>query len=152
MKNYTNVNINIKELEKDYWEWILKEYTKTYNNTKFKYISNNYKTFMKTIKWIESYKMDIAKAVWKYGAFLLPLMDAVNEDNSIDMKLFQERNKISDWQINRIIASYKDNMVLKKVWYIFYLNPLIAFSWKDIRLDLGVLFKEELKKVWITIK
>jgi len=115
-------------------------------------ISNPYKTFMKTIKWIEQYKMTIAKWVWKYWAFLLPLIDVVNEDNSIDMILFQERNKISDWQINRLIKSYKDNWVLIKKWFIFYLNPLIAFTWKDISLDLWKLFKDELNKVWIIIK
>jgi len=129
----------------------MKVFIKIRDYTKPKYISNNYKTFMKTIKWIEQYKMEIAKWVWKYWAYLLPLIDAVNENNSIDMNLFQERNWISDWQINRLIKSYKDNKVLIKKWYVFYLNPLIAFSWKDINLDLWIMFNDELNKVWIEI-
>jgi len=152
MEKYQNVNLDIKELEKDYWDWILKEYIRHEDNTKSKYISNKYKKFMKTIKWIEEYKMNIAKKVWKYWAYLLPLIDAVNEDNSIDMHLFQERNKLSDNQINRLIANYKECNVIKKKWHLFYVNPLIWFYWIDIKLDLWVMFDEELKKVWIIIK
>lgn len=101
---------------------------------------------------IKHNKMKIAKWIWKYWAYLLPIIDVVNEDNSIDIILFQERNNINNGQINRLIKAFKDNNVLRKKRHIFYLNPLIAFNGKDIRLDIWVIFEDELNKVWIKVK
>ena len=148
---YKNVNIDVDELERDYGSWVLSQYIKRRDYTKW-YISNNYKVFMKTIKGIEGYKMELAKSLGRYGSYLLPMIDAINEDNSIDLVLFKERNAIPDSQMSRVIASYKENSVLRKVWHTFYLNPLVAFSGRDIRDDLWDLFKDELKKVNIIVK
>ena len=152
MNKFTNVNINLKEFEKDYWEDSLKDYINTIDNTKWRYIINKYKTFTKTIMWIKEYKNWLAKSLWKYWTYLLAIPEYVREDNSIDMNLFQESLWISNSSLIRIIKIYKDNNVLKKKWYVFYLNPLISFRGRNIEIDLWKMFKEELKKVWIVIK
>lgn len=147
-----DVKLDIEKLEKDYWEWILRDYMKTRDYTKTKYISNPYKTFMKTIKWIEEYKMEVVKKTWRYWAYILPLIDAASDVNYIDMNMFQEKNKISDNQIARIKSTLLDANVLRKRGNIFYLNPLIAFSGKDISIELWELFSDELEKVGILNK
>lgn len=152
MNKFTNVNINLKELEKDYWENVLKDYVRLIDNTKSKYIVNKYKTFMKTIMWIKEYKNWLVKSLWKYWTYLISISEYTNEDNSIDMNLFQEKLTISNSSLIRLIKTYKDNNILKKRWHIFYLSPLIVHYWKDIKLELWELFEDELKKVWILIK
>lgn len=152
MNKFTNVNINLKELEQDYWENVLKDYIKTTDRTKSRYIVNKYKTFMKTTMWIKEYKNWLAKSLWKYWTYLLAIPEYANEDNSIDMNLFQEKLLISNSSLIRLIKVYKDNNILKKRWHIFYLNPLIVHYWKDIKLELWEMFEKELNKVWIYIK
>jgi hypothetical protein len=152
MEKFINVNINLKELEKDYWEEVLKDYIRKKDNTKSKYIINKYKYFMKIIMGIREYKNWLVKSLWKYWTYLLSIPEYANEDNSIDMNLFQEKLWISNSSLIRLIKIYKDNNVLKKRWFIFYLNPLLVHYGKDIKLELWILFEEELKKVWIIIK
>ena len=153
MQDYEKVNINLKELEKDYWINILKDYIKHTDNTRPNYISNKYKDkFMKKTIWIPEYKISLAKNLWTYWTYLFTIDEYAREDNSIDMNIFKESIWLSDNQINRLIKAYKENWVLKKSWNVFYLNPLIVYYWRNIKLELGILFQEELKKVWITIK
>lgn len=152
MQKYEKVNINLKDFEKDYWEWALRDYIRTHDNTKHKYIINPYKTFMKTIIWLSDYKNILAKNLWKYWTYLLSIPDYSRDDNSIDVNLFKEKILFSDSSFIRLIRVYKEHWVLKKVWHTFYLNPLIVHYGKEIDLELGILFKEELEKVWITIK
>ena len=153
MSKFQKYNINLPEFEKDYGKGALKEYIKTVDNTdKEAYLSHKYTKFMKTIKGIDQYKMDVSRELGKYSMYLLAMIDLVKDDNSIDIWIFQKRNKISDNQINRMVATYKKANVLRKSWYIFYMNPLIAFLWLNIRPELWIIFEDELKKVWIDVK
>ena len=78
----------------------------------------------------------------------MKILNLAREDNSIDMNLFKEKIVMSDSSFIRLIKAYKDSWVLKKNWLIFYLNPLIVHYGKDIKLELWIMFKEELEKVW----
>ena len=152
MQKYENVNINLKEFNKDYWEDALKDYIRVNDRTKKKYILNPYKKFMKVTIWLTNYKNHLAKKLWKYGTYLLSIPDYAREDNSIDMNIFKESLWLSDSGLIRLIKKYKENNVLRKVWCVFYLNPLLVHYWKDIKLELWELFEDELRKVWIEIK
>jgi len=142
----------LKQLKKDYWNDILKEYVRIRDYTKPKYILNPYKKFMKATMWITEYKNNLVKNLWKYWTYLLSIQEYAREDNSIDMNYFKEEIWMSDSSFIRLIKSYKDNWILKKSWNVFYLNPLIVHYWKDIRIQLAIMFKDELEKVWIEIK
>lgn len=148
MQDYQKVNINLKSFEEDYWEWVINDYIRKQDRTKLKYIISPYKTFMKTIVWLPEYKIDLARKLWKYWTYLLSIQEYAREDNSIDMNLFKEKIVMSDSSFIRLVKSYKDSWVLKKEWHTFYLNPLIVHYGKDINIDLGILFKWELEKVW----
>lgn len=147
MKEFQKVNINLRELEKDYWRWAIDEYIKKQDRNKVKYIISPYKTFMKTIVWLPEYKITLAKELWKYWTYLLSIQEYAREDNSIDMNLFKEKITFSDSSFIRLIKAYKDSWVLKKEWHTFYLNPLIVHYGKDIKLELWIMFKDELEKV-----
>lgn len=153
MWNYDNINIDIWKLEKDYWEWILKEYIKISDYTKKKYIKNPYKDrFMKTTIGIADYKISMIKELWKYWSYLFAIWEYAREDNSIDMNLYKEKIAMSDSSFIRLVRAYKDSAVLRKRGDIFYLNPLVVHYGRNIDYNLWELFKDELEKVWITIK
>lgn len=153
MNKYKKVNINLIDFKKDYWEDVFKDYIKKVDNTETKiYIKHNFTKFMKTIKGIAEYKMNISRELGKYSIYLLAMIDSVKNDNLIDVMAFQESNEISDNQIQRMIYIYKKANVLKKSWYLFYMNPLIAFFWTEINWELWLMFEDELKKVWIDVK
>ena len=148
MKEFEKVNINLRQLEKDYWIWAMDDYIKKQDRNKVKYIFSPYKTFMKSIIWLPEYKIELSRNLWKYWTYILPIQEYAREDNSIDMILFAERNSFSENQLNRLVKCYKENWVLKKEWHTFYLNPLIVHYGKDIKLELWIMFKDELEKVW----
>lgn len=152
MQEYQKVNINLKAFEEDYWEWVLKDYIRKKDRTKIKYISTPYKEFMKSIIWLAEYKIDLSKKLWKYWTYLLSIQEYARRDNSINMNLFWEHNKFSKNQLDRLIKCYKDNWVLKKEWQTFFLNPLLVHYWSDIDINLWIMFKDELEKVWFIFK
>lgn len=152
MQEYQKVNINLKAFEEDYWEWVLKDYIRKKDRTKIKYISTPYKEFMKSIIWLAEYKINLSQRLWKYWTYLLSIQEYARRDNSINMNLFWEHNNFSKNQLDRLIKCYKDNWVLKKEWQTFFLNPLLVHYWSDIDINLWIMFKDELEKVWFIFK
>lgn len=148
MKEFEKVNINLKQLEEDYWSWVLDNYIRKQDRTKTQYIITPYNKFMKSIIWLPEYKIKLGKDLWKYWTYLLSIQEYSREDNSIDMNLFKEKISFTDSSFIRLIKAYKDNGVLKKDWNTFYLNPLIVHYGRDIKLELWIMFKVELEKVW----
>ncbi len=153
MNKYESVNINLKELEKDYWEWVLNNYTNTKDYTKKTYVLNPYtNTFMKTYTWLKEYKTNMTKTIWRYGQYSMLIAEYTREDNSIDIHYFAEQMWLWRTAWYKLIAKYIEVNLIRQQWRTYYVNPLVIHYGRDIPIDVAILFKDELKKVWIKIQ
>lgn len=153
MSKYINVNVNLDELEKDYWEWILREYIKTRESKKSYIESPNKNNFIK-VERNKKYFTEKTKEIWSAKIWYIPsILEIIDKENRFSIYRLQENIWFSDATRKNLVKDFiKHWVIVKKRLDDYYLNPLFWYFGKTISIELWEMFKEELESVWIQIK
>ena len=83
----------------------------------------------------------IIEQVWiTYLWYLNILLDTLDYSNRIEFWVLKQL-WISESMIKVVRKKLRDNDIVKKVWFIYYLNPKIAVKWDIIPVIVENLFK-----------
>lgn len=117
--------------------------------SKKEFISIKTKPFMRIFD-NKQLKQEVYKILWDYTKYILLLTDYIDYWNIINFALFQKDYWVNDVLLSRIRKRLIEVNIIVKDSKIWYLNPVIAFKWTEINIELWNLFKDKnLKLYWI---
>lgn len=144
-KNIAN-NLTWKYLvDKDTWEIEEIEFTNRHS-----FISIKTKSFMRIFDNREL-KKRIYERLWDYTKYILLLSDYTDYWNTINFPLFQKDYDITDSLLSKIRKRLEDANIIVKNGKVWYLNPIVAFKWTEVSVELWDIFKDKSSEIyWIT--
>ncbi len=136
-----------KLLDMETWE-IIEAKVKS---SKYKLKLSNNKQFMK--KWTDR-KLNIAIKKWLSlleKEILFDLLDYIDENNIINFKLLALDYEYSPSKISKARWLLEEKWLVRKINWLYYLNPIVWIIWKEIPQDLLLEFKDTFEKYWVDV-
>lgn len=102
------------------------------------------KPFIKLMHINKAYYEFILKKLWfAYLGYFMVLLNEMNYDNQVDFKLLSFK-WVSDSMIKVCKKKFIDAWMVRKHWWLFYIDPEIAIKWETINPNLKDIFKKEI--------
>lgn len=131
------------KLKKEYIDDLYQTYPNAFTlEHKWDIKKNNWNNnFIKLVQMKIEIRNKIIEQVWiTYLWYLNILLDTLDYSNRIEFWVLKQL-WISESMIKVVRKKLRDNDIVKKVWFIYYLNPKIAVKWDIIPIIVENLFK-----------